>query len=124
MGVATCWGLIGGMGEHLKAYFLDLEARPVGDRWMYVVFDGPLIVALLYMFVRFLLETNAMRLLKLAIAILNVVLFVVLFVTGESVQDVYWHIQHSILHLCTAMETGLVASYLDIERNNIAKKAI
>ena len=116
VGVATSWGLIGRTGEHLKPYFLELDARPVEDRWMYIVFDSPLMIALSYMFVRFVLETPGMSLMKSSFGILNIVLAIMLLITGELTQDLFWHLQHCLIHFCAAVETGIIAHFLEKEK--------
>ncbi|KAI6658515.1 hypothetical protein LOD99_15315 [Oopsacas minuta] len=116
IGVATCWGIIGGTWEHVKAYYSELDARPVEDRWMLVVFDGPIVLASSYMLIKFLFNTPASNLLKIFFLFLGAVLFASFIITTEAKQDLYWHIQHSMIHFVTALQFGVIAYYLDRDK--------
>ena len=122
IGAITCWGIIGGMGEHLKVYLLDQEARGIDDRWVFIVFDIPIILSLLAMYIKFALKTTAPMSMRIGLGVLSIFLVWFFNSTNEDVQDFTWHSKHSILHLTTASGTGIIAFYLDRSKEEANKK--
>ena len=121
IGSITCFGIIGWMGVHLKAYLLDQGARVIGDCWVFMVFDITIILSLLAMYIKFAVKTTAPMSLRIGLGISS--LFFLFFnATNEDVQDFTWHSKHSILRLTITFGVRIAAFYLDRSREEAVKK--
>ncbi|KAI6658516.1 hypothetical protein LOD99_15316 [Oopsacas minuta] len=110
--VLGTWGFLSDIWTHLSVY---IYWDPAGTEIPLpkVIFLAPFAFAFLHLYYQLCANTYATNLTKILLALFFIVGNVTFTPADDSLKDIYWHYNHSVLHVISAVTVGVVAQHLD-----------